>query len=299
MENDTRTVQIAFIGLGQMGYHMAGKLATAGYPAYVYDLDTERLHRFKTEFNCQICSSAHEAAEQADIVITMLPGSDDVFLTVLGGKSSPGISQFLKPGTIVIDMSSCDPLRTVKLSEILAEANIVLVDAPVSGGVKKAREGTLTIMVGCSRQSFERCRQILKIMGSTIYHTGKTGTGHAMKALNNFVSATGLLATVEALRTGEKFGLDPHLMTQILNASTGKNYTTENKVEQFMLSKSFDSGFSLQLMTKDIAIAMNLAKGLNTSTRLGQNCLAIWSDIAADLDRIADHTEIYDLMVEE
>ena len=293
MSESPTTDRIAFIGLGMMGYPLAGRLAGAGFPLAIFDLNSAALESFAGEFPCRICSTAIQAVADCEVVVTMLPTSNDVFAAVLGNDLSPGIVSVLKPGTVVIDMSSCDPLRTRELAAVLAERRITLVDAPVSGGVKKAREGSIAIMFGGSAETLERCRPMLAAMGSSIVHTGGVGSGHAMKALNNYVSAAGLVAVVEALRVGERFGLDPKIMTQVLNASSGKNNTTENKVAQYMLSGTFNSGFALSLMTKDIGIAMHLAEQLEIPTQLGHSCLDIWRAAAEKADRSADHTEMY------
>ena len=287
---------IAFVGLGMMGYPMAGRLAAAGYQLAVFDIDSETTNRFAREFTCLGCSSAAQSARNADIVITMLPSSDDVFSSVLGEGSQAGILAAMRPGTLLIDMSSSDPLRTRQLAEILSEHQLTMVDAPVSGGVRRAQQGTLSIMLGGPKESLERCRPVLEVLGSAIYHTGESGTGHALKALNNYVSAASLVATVEALHTGRKFGIDEHVITQVLNSSTGKTNTSENKVTQFMLSGTFDSGFALQLMTKDITTAVNLAEKLRIPAKLGQTCLDIWRQAAASSESGADHTEMYRIL---
>lgn len=297
MNSTSPVEQITFIGLGMMGYPMAGRLASSGYPLNAFDLKSDTLERFVNEFSGVAYSSAIEASKDTTIVITMLPSSDEVYATLLGLDESQGVVSVLKPGSIVIDMSSSDPVRTRKLADILDKRRITLVDAPVSGGLKKAQEGNLSIMFGGDRESLKRCRKILEKLGSAIFHTGSVGTGHAMKALNNYVSAAGLVAVVEALHAGEKFGLDPKIMTAILNASTGKNNTTENKVLQYMLSGDFNSGFSLQLMVKDLGLAVQLADELDVSAPLAHTCLAIWRKAAdAQQDNIIDHTEMYRLM---
>ena len=288
--------RITFIGLGKMGYPMAGRLVLGGYPLTVYDLNQEAAKRFAAEFTCRTASSANQAAQDADVVITMLPDSNDVFTVVRGSETQPGILSVLNPGTTVIDMSSCNPLASQKLAGILREHRITLVDAPVSGGVRNAKKGSLSVMFGGSSDSLLRCRPILENIGTSIFHTGAVGSGHAMKALNNYVSAAGLVAAVEALRTGEKFGLDPKVMTEVLNSSTGRNNTTENKVLQYMLSGTFNSGFSLRLMAKDIATAIDLAENLHIQARLGHTCSDIWSEAAAISDEAVDHTEMYRIL---
>ena len=284
---------IAFVGLGMMGYPMAGRLAAAGYQLAVFDINSETTNQFAREFTCHVCSSAAQCARNSDIVITMLPNSDEVFSSVLGKESQAGIMSALRPGATIIDMSSRE------LAGILSEHQITMADAPVSGGVKRAQQGTLAIMFGGSEESLERCRPVLEKLGSAVYHTGEIGTGHALKALNNYVSAASLVATVEALHTGRKFGIDERIITQVLNNSTGKNNTSENKVLQFMLSGTFNSGFALHLMTKDITTAISLAENLHIPAKLGHTCLDIWRQAAASSEKSADHTEMYRILASE
>ena len=159
-------------------------------------------------------------------------------------------------------MSSSAPLGTRKLGEELIAAGFEFIDAPVSGGVKRAADGTLAIMVGGDPATIDRVDPVLAAMGRSIFRTGVLGSGHAMKALNNYVSAAGLVAAVEALQVGRKFGLDPGLMADILNVSSGKNNTTELKLKQFIISQTFNAGFPLRLMAKDVRTADELAHAL-------------------------------------
>jgi 3-hydroxyisobutyrate dehydrogenase len=295
LSESRRMPLLAFIGLGAMGYPMAARLAASGYRLHVFDTAPGLAERFASEHAARAHPCAADAASAADFVITMLPSSKEVETTVLGDAMTVGVAAVLSAGATLMDMSSSEPLRTRDLATALVPRGITLIDAPVSGGVRKARDGTLAIMVGGDREAFERCEPILKAMGSTLFRTGAVGSGHAMKALNNFVSAAGLLAAVEALHIGEQFGLDPHVMTRVLNASTGRNNTTENKVEQFMLSATFDSGFALALMAKDVGIAVRLAEALDVPARLGHASETLWRQ-AAGRAGAADHTEMYRLL---
>ena len=274
-----------------MGYPMAARLAAAGHALRVFDITQAGTARFAAEHGASACASPAEAVAGVDFVITMLPSSNEVEATLL----SPEVRSAMRRGVTVIDMSSSEPMRTRVLAQALEASGVVLVDAPVSGGVKKARDGSLSIMFGGSQAQLDACTPLLASMGTRIFRTGAVGSGHAMKALNNFVSAAGLVAAVEALHIGEKFGLDPHVMTSILNASTGKNNTTENKVEQFMLSGKFDSGFGLALMEKDVGIAVKLAQALGVAATQGEVCLKLWTD-ATRRSKSADHTEMYRLL---
>jgi 3-hydroxyisobutyrate dehydrogenase len=195
-------------------------------------------------------------------------------------------------------MSSSEPARSRQLGATLAQLGVDYLDAPVSGGVGKARSGTLAILVGGEAPVLERCRVLLQAMGSVL-HIGAAGAGHAAKALNNYVSAAGLVATVEALQVAARFGIDPAVMTAVLNASSGRTNTSENKVKQFMLSGTFASGFALRLMNKDLKIAHALSLSVGYPMRLGSTCAAIWDEAAGRCEPSADHTEMYRLLADE
>jgi 3-hydroxyisobutyrate dehydrogenase len=197
----------------------------------------------------------------------------------------------LSPGTIVIDMSSSAPLGTRALGGELKAASLPFIDAPVSGGVKRAIDASLAVMVGGDADIIARVEPVLAAMGKDIFRTGPLGSGHAMKALNNYVSAAGLTAAVEALVVGQKFGLDPNVMADILNASSGRNNTTENKLKQFIIPKNFTSGFSVALMAKDIRTADELGAAIGVATPLAEVCAELWGEAAAQLGPAADHTE--------
>ena len=288
--------RVAFIGLGTMGHPMATRIAGAGYPLAVHDVRQDVAVEVARSLAARHAVSPADAARDAGFVITMLPSSREVEAAVLGLGGTPGVLATARPGTLLLDMSSSDPVRTRVLSQTVLEAGCTLVDAPVSGAVRRARDGTLSIMFGGSEEALEACRPVLSCMGSAIFQVGATGTGHAMKALNNYVSAAGLLATVEALHVGRRFGIDPRVMTQVLNASTGRNNTTENKVEAFMLSGSFASGFLLELMAKDVGIARDLAAGLGVAAPVADLCSELWRKAAAGEGRGADHTAMYRLL---
>jgi len=290
METRVNTT-VAFIGLGAMGFPMAARLVAAGHALRVFDIAPATAARFADAHAASACSSPAQALRDADVVITMLPSSKEVESTLLAAEATAA----LRRGTLVIDMSSSEPMRTRALALKLAEQGVALVDAPVSGGVKKARDGSLAIMFGGSEPQLAQCTPLLSAMGTKIFRTGEVGSGHAMKALNNFVSAAGLVAAVEALHVGAKFGLDPAVMNTILNASTGRNNTTENKVEQFMLSGKYDSGFGLALMEKDVGIAVKLAEALGVPVLQGHVCHDLWAE-AARQEKGADHTEMYRLL---
>jgi len=280
---------VAFIGLGQMGRPMSGHLAKAGYRIRAYDASPEALAAVAAASGAVACASAAEAAQGADVLITMLPDGKIVRQVLLDA----GAAAALPRSATVLDMSSSDPVGTRALGESLAARGLTLIDAPVSGGVARAKTAQLSIMAGGDAAVIERLRPILETMGNRIFLTGPLGSGHAMKALNNYVSAAGLAAVCEALIVGRAFGLDPAAMNEVLNASTGKNNTTEVKVKQFLLSGAFNSGFSAGLMTKDLATAADLADAMGVAAPFAHDCVAVWRKMVAALGAGADHTEFF------
>jgi 3-hydroxyisobutyrate dehydrogenase len=284
---------VGFIGLGMMGWPMASRLSAAGYRLVVRDALDAITQRFFYEHAGVVCAAGLQDFAACQVVITMLPNSDAVDATVLGAPGHPGLLDVLNADALVIDMGSSQPLRTQALAQALAGAGKRFLDAPVSGGVKRAVDGSLAIMVGGDEAVFASQRGLLLQLGKVLTHVGPAGAGHAVKALNNYVSAAGLLATVEALHVGQRFGLDPAQMTDVFNSSTGRNNTSENKVKPFMLSGRFDSGFSLALMAKDLATAASLASSIGTPMRLGEAVLDLWAEADTALGHGADHTEMY------
>ena len=268
-------MKIAFIGLGLMGRLMSVNLAKAGFSIQSFDLNGNG--------NCR---SAREAATGADVLITMVPDGKAVRKAVLAAL--PGMA----PGAIVIDMSSSDPATTRALGKKLRQKGIHMLDAPVSGAKAKAKDGTLALMVGGDARVLRRVRPVLSRMGSDIFHTGALGSGHATKALNNYLGAAGTIAGFEALLVGEKFGLDPKVLIAVINASTGKNSTTERKIPQQVFTGAFASGFQLSLMTKDVGIAAGIARGAGVETPYLRNTLKIWRDAQRRMRAGADHTEM-------
>ena len=277
-----------------MGLPMAARVAVQGYPVHAYDSSAAASKAICAVGGVQAATDLADIGRKCEVVILMLPDSA-VVKKVLYGEHD-GLAARLKNGAVVIDMSSSNPSVTRELGPRLKTAGVDLVDAPVSGGVKRAVDGSLAIMAGGEAAVIARVKPLLLTMGKTIIETGMLGSGHAMKALNNYVSAAGLLAACEALKVGADFGIAPDKIVAVLNASTGKNNSTENKLMQFIVSGSFNSGFSLGLMKKDINIATDLAKSLGSATLLGEVLLKSWVDAEAKLSGAADHTEIYRML---
>jgi len=192
---------------------------------------------------------------------------------------------------IIIDMSSSSAVGTRELAADLVQHGGTLIDAPVSGGVKKAVDGTLAIMAGGDSGVIEFVRPLLEVMGR-VFHTGPTGSGHAMKALNNYLSAASLASAAEAIIAGSRFGLDPATMVDILNASSGRSNSTQTKYPDYILPGRFNSGFGIGLLAKDLGLALEIAEAGETPADLMRTCAGIWQSAASALGREADHTEI-------
>lgn len=279
--------RIGFIGLGMMGRPMAHLLHAAGHSLVVQDANQQVAAAFAAEHASAQVATAGQDFAGCDAVITMLPNSDIVDAVL------QGLQPHLKRGACVIEMSSADPNRTRALAQRLQAQGVALIDAPVSGGVKKAVAGTLAIMVGGDAQAFAQQKPVLECLGQAITYVGPVGAGHALKALNNYVSAAALLATAEAIHVGAAFGIDAATIVDVVNASTGKNNTTENKAHQFMLNGAFNSGFSLALQAKDVGIAAALGTSVDLPMALAQKVSAMTTEASQALGPAADHTELY------
>lgn len=282
---------VAFIGLGMMGAPMAGSLARNGFSPRLFDANPGAIAEFLKSNDGLSCSSAADAATDADIVITMLPDGKAVQDAVLAEPN--GAASGLKRGGIVVDMSSSSPVDTEYLGEKLAARGLSLIDAPVSGGVKRAIEGKLAIMAGGDPALIERCRPAFEAMGTSLTQTGKLGSGHALKALNNFLAATNMVAVSEALLVGERFGLDPKVMVDVFNVSTGRSFVTEVNAKTCILPKTFTSGFMLGLLAKDVKIAAELSDHLAMKTPLLSSEKEVWAAAEKALGSRADHTLVY------
>jgi len=258
-----------------MGSLMAPLLARAGFAVRSYDRNGSGTH-----------ASPRAAAREADVLVTMLPDGRAVRQAVQAALPA------LRRGAIVVDMSSSDPAATQELGAQLAARGIAMLDAPVSGAVAKARDGTLAIMVGGKAATLARARPVLKTLGTQIFHCGPLGAGHAVKALNNYLGAAGTIAGFEALLVGKAFGLDPRVLIDVINASTGKNSTTERKIPQQVFTGAFASGFQLALMAKDVGIAARVARRMGIAAPYLRQTLKLWRDAGRRLPADADHTEM-------
>jgi len=292
------TDTIGFAGIGAMGTPMAGNLARAGYQLIVFDLDAARTAALANEHVVIVAKNLIELGAAADIIITMLPDGRAVRAALCGKNDSfrDCLLERAEKDTLVIDMSSSSPVGTRELGKLLAARGTPFIDAPVSGGVKGAIAASLAIMVGGDPAIFERVKPMLGKMGSQLFHAGPLGAGHAIKALNNYVSAAGLVAACEAIIAAERFGLDPAVATDIINVSSGMNNTTKNKVKQHMLSGTFGAGFAASLMAKDVRTALEVVESTGTPADLARHCAAFWTAAETQLPAGTDHTAVFKIL---
>jgi 3-hydroxyisobutyrate dehydrogenase len=276
MNNPESRPSLGFIGLGIMGEPMAGHLAHAGYRVAVYDIDRSGAERLSRKYpNVQVKHSPKEVGEAAELVVTMLPSGRFVREVALGDN---GLVHGLRRGAVLLDTSSCEPWITRETASALAEKGISMVDAPVSGAQIGAIEAQLVFMVGGDHESIQRISPLLDVMGKQVFHLGPVGAGHAMKCINNLITAVTLLATAEGLTIGKKFGLDPDVMVDVLNVSTGGSWVARTHIKQRITNRKFDDPFKLGLMVKDIEIAMKLARDLDLPLKLTSLNETLWTE---------------------
>lgn len=278
--------RVAFVGLGNMGAQMSTRLIDAGHLVVGFD-PNEAAREALVDAGGTAADTASAAMAGADFVILMLPSSR-VVESVL---DNPATLAALRPDTLVVDMSSSEPLSTVELAKKVAASGAVLIDAPVSGGVAGARSGSLTIMAGGGEDAVARAADLLATMGK-MTRVGNIGAGHALKSINNLMAAVGLLVTSEGVAIGRQFGLDPALVVSMVNSSSGHNAATDVKFPKFVLPETYDSGFKLELMLKDMRIATTLASQLGVVTPLGDRAVEVWTRADEELGSGADQTEI-------
>ncbi len=280
---------IGFIGLGNMGYPMARRLCEAGFKLVVADLNQDTVNRFCSENSGLAATNLADLGRQSRVVITMLPDGKAVRNVLM---AADGVVSGLQNGSVLLDMSSCSPVDTLVLAQQLKDLGFPLIDAPVSGGVVKAVSGGLAIMAGGDADTISALRPLLDPLGK-VFLTGGSGSGHAMKAINNFLSATTMAITSEAVIAGEKFGLDPKTMVDIINASTGRSNSSEHKFPTFVLPRTFNSGFYLGLMAKDLRFAKALVDSVHTPNIFVDAISKLYDDAEAKLGPMADNIDIH------
>ena len=274
-----------------MGWPMARNLTDAGYRVVVHDADATRAGRFVEEFG-GVAAGAPEDFAEASVVVTMLPDGRAVAQAILDWQG--GVAGALSGGSVVVDMSSSNPLDTRVLGGAIAQRGLGMVDAPVSGGITRADSGSLTIMVGGDDvAAIERAEPVLNVLGARLFRTGPLGSGHAMKALNNYCGATSYAATAEALAIGQHFGLSGEVMLDVLNASSGRSFNTEAVFKDEVVPGRYATGFALALLAKDVGIAASLAESSGLEAPVCGLVSRRWSQALEDLGPMTDHSEAH------
>ena len=286
--------RVAFIGLGNMGGPMAANLIKAGHELRVFDLSDEALTSLEA-LGAKRCESASEAAQSVDFVVTMLPAGKHVESVYLGGE---GLLTQLDSSTTAIDCSTIDAETARKVGEAAAELNIGFMDCPVSGGVAAAAAGTLAFMCGGPETVFPRVKELLAGMGAKIFHAGPAGAGQVAKGCNNMLLAVHMIGTCEALEMGVRNGLDPAVLSEIMLASSGRNWSLEvyNPYPDVMpnapASKGYKPGFMVDLMVKDLGLAAQIADLSGVDNAMGKLAKALFEQHQADGNGQRDFSSI-------
>ncbi|BBO73146.1 2-hydroxy-3-oxopropionate reductase [Desulfosarcina widdelii] len=249
--------KIGFIGLGAMGNHMARNLTKKGFAVTVYDLNPEAVQSL-VNAGAKAAESCAAAAQNADIVITVLPADRHMKAVMMNDN---GVFQGASPGTTIIDMTTLSPHTSIEVAAEAQKRGLFFLDAPVSGGTIGAEKGTLTIMVGGEKQLFEQVRDVLEAMGKTIYHVGGIGIGETVKMVNQILVACNMLAISEAFVLGVKLGADPDTLLNVIKVSAGNSFLIEHRLPNYVFPGDFEQpGFALDLLRKDVGIAMDSAR---------------------------------------
>jgi 3-hydroxyisobutyrate dehydrogenase len=281
-------MKIAFIGVGNMGMPMAANLVRAGHEVSVYDTDIARASNVAAQIGASVLSRMNDIAS-AEMVVTMLPDGRVVRAVLLG---EAGVAAFARPGTIVIDMSSSQPLITRETGQALVAKGITLIDAPVSGGVERAIKGTLTIMIGGDDAAvIDKAKTLMSCLGTTFFEVGKLGSGHAAKALNNVVAATNYAALAETLLVAKTYGIDSRTLVDIISTSTGQSFISSVVMKQFVVPETYNSGFKVGLLSKDVTIAAELSNELGCVSPFIQMAKERWDAACDVLGADADHSK--------
>jgi 3-hydroxyisobutyrate dehydrogenase-like beta-hydroxyacid dehydrogenase len=256
----------------------------------VLDIDRAKAERLAAAHkDVRVAATPREVAQASDFVVTMLPSGEFVRDVALG---KAGLIEGFEGGELLIDTSSCEPWLTVETARALAAKRVEMVDSATSGAEMGAKAATLVFMLGGDKAAVARARPVLEILGKHQFHLGPIGAGHAMKSINNTITAMTLAATAEGLVVGKKLGLDPNVMTDVLNVSTGMSWITQTHIKQRITNRAFDDPFKLELMVKDIGIALKLARreGANVPFwSLGQE---IWREADEEAARGASVSEL-------
>ena len=258
-------MKVGFIGVGNMGCALASRLI-GKTPLTVVDKDMKRLDIWDQE-GVTVAKDLRDLAIGSEVVLTCLPTSNEVKSIVLGKN---GISSYLAPGSLIVDMTSGDPAVTREISELILKNKIEFIDAPVSGGPRGAREGTIAIMVGGSQTQFERVNNVLSYISHNIIHAGPIGSGHSIKLGNNLLNLICRMGTLEVISMLVREGVAPDMAVDIIQKSSGRNYATEITLPDNILSGKMNQGFSTAMMEKDSSLALKIGAKHELDMALGK-----------------------------
>ena len=287
--------RVGFVGLGKMGEPMAGHLAKAGFILTVADEAPGIAKKFVSDHGGKIANSLIDLAREVEAVVTMLPNG-----LIVREVLSNGVFQGLAPGSIVIDMSTSNPVETRETADQAKTHGITMVDCPVAGGVVFARDATLTITTGGDEAVLARCQPLSDVMGKETIYCGNIGAGHAMKALNNFINASLLITAFEALSIGKSFGLNSETMLQsMIAATTNRNSPISKKVQPYLADSNYTTGMALSLLAKDVRIVAEMADALDNFAPIAEQCSALWTDAEKRFGGIQDQIDVARLWFEK
>lgn len=260
---------------------MASHLLAAGYDVTAYDIKESAADRLRARYaSVSVAGSLTDVAIASDVVITMLPSGREVRDAVFGQK---GLLPGFKPGDLLLDTSSSEPWYTEEVAQGLASAGVEMVDAPVSGAEAGAVAAELVFMVGGAVEAVRRISPILEVLGRRAFHLGSVGAGHMMKSVNNLITAVTFMATAEGLIIGRSCGLDAAVMTEVLNECTGMSWVSRNHIPQRILTRRFDDPFKLDLMVKDVSIALRIAENRKLKLPLSEEARALWRETQGEV----------------
>jgi 3-hydroxyisobutyrate dehydrogenase len=283
-------LSVAFIGLGKMGLPMAMSLLRANIEVHVYDIAAPENIEIAKSAGAIHESSLEKLASSSMFIIAMLP-SGEILRDILFGDTH--LKCFIRPGSFLLDMSTSNPKHTQLTYAELVPLSISMIDAPVMGGVAFAKDASLDFLVGGDLSTIEKCRPILNAIGRSVTHCGPIGSGHALKALTNYINAAAMMNVVEAISIGKAFGMDEQVMSKsLIETCTGRNHPIVKKVIPKILTGSYDSGMAIGLLEKDLKIAADLAIQTQSEYPLLHEALEILSTMVESLGATRDQTEL-------
>lgn len=280
-------MKLGFVGLGIMGRPMSKNLVKAGHELYVFDFNKDALADLAS-IGATVCESAADVASKVDTIITMVPNSPHVRAVCLGEN---GIADTAKEGTLVIDMSSIDPVESKAIGAELAKKGIELMDCPVSGGEPKAIDGTLSVMCGGAKATFDKFYEVLMCMAGSVVYVGDLGSGNIAKLANQMVVAINISAVAEALTMAKKAGADPELVYQAIRGGLAGSTVMDAKAPM-MLEHNFKPGFRIDLHIKDLTNALNASHAINAAVPLTAQVMEFMQQLKAYDNGSDDHSAL-------